>query len=468
MTQPMITRVHYYNGQGLRPLDLTDEQAYHIAMRRRHNIAGHSWGILSGLDLEVGSDGQPVVRSGLAIDGYGRELVVIIDTPVDVTFFDRRDSETLDVFLNYSTTLAPSIDTSEENFGVNAIPDREVETPTLQLEVPVPPPADRRRPSQVAPSDLAFGPDRLPPDDPARAWPVFLGQVLRKPGPTPGTKAYTVNQADRPYAGLVGADVVDPEAQVLLHLGSPADAASPRFAVRVAPPLPDDSAPGPALADTSPRLAIGGDGSISLAGKTTVAGDLTIDKGALILNDVARGGVVPPPQPWTIFQQGPPSALSGVERTHDIRIVIDPDVPDGGLIVGAFSQPQGTPKPAFQPCFAVGPDSVTVFGNLVVKGFITQNGQAVTIPDGTAATPAALAAFSAAQSSGVVGSPAISGKLDRAPFDLLAGLITDPNHHPALQTFLADKRLVSSLIDIITGADGGPAALTAAVVKGFV
>ena len=51
MDADRIVRVRYFDRQFLRPQDFTDEQTYHVAMRRRHNIAGHSWGILHGLAL---------------------------------------------------------------------------------------------------------------------------------------------------------------------------------------------------------------------------------------------------------------------------------------------------------------------------------------------------------------------------------------------------------------------------------
>jgi hypothetical protein len=53
-----ITRVNYYDGQYLGPTDFTDEQAYHVAMRRRHHLAHHTWGLVRGLTLAVDPDDQ--------------------------------------------------------------------------------------------------------------------------------------------------------------------------------------------------------------------------------------------------------------------------------------------------------------------------------------------------------------------------------------------------------------------------
>lgn len=78
-----IKRLNFYEGQYLGFKDLRDEQRYHIEMRRRHNIAHHSWGIVTGLDLEVKEtfkgSGQleAFVMPGFAVDGFGREIILL-------------------------------------------------------------------------------------------------------------------------------------------------------------------------------------------------------------------------------------------------------------------------------------------------------------------------------------------------------------------------------------------------------
>src|SRR5262245_60894202 len=76
-----VERVRYFDGQFLRTEDFADEQDYHVSMRRRHAVAGHSWGIVRGLDLLPG-DRQVSVAPGVAVDGYGREIVVVAPIPV--------------------------------------------------------------------------------------------------------------------------------------------------------------------------------------------------------------------------------------------------------------------------------------------------------------------------------------------------------------------------------------------------
>ncbi|MFN8564815.1 MAG: hypothetical protein U0703_25050 [Anaerolineae bacterium] len=69
MPDERIMRVHYYDRQFLRAQDFTDEQAYQIAMRRRHNLSHHIWGIVRGLELEFNQpDGVFVIKPGIAVD----------------------------------------------------------------------------------------------------------------------------------------------------------------------------------------------------------------------------------------------------------------------------------------------------------------------------------------------------------------------------------------------------------------
>ncbi len=73
-------RVHFYERQYLRAFDLVAEQMYHLEMRRRLNLALHLWGIVDGFDVAKGAlvPGAPeqfIVSPGMAIDGFGREIV---------------------------------------------------------------------------------------------------------------------------------------------------------------------------------------------------------------------------------------------------------------------------------------------------------------------------------------------------------------------------------------------------------
>jgi hypothetical protein len=77
-----IQRLRYFDGEYLRSNDFTDEQSYHVAMRRRLNLALHRYGVVEGLVLQQDADSVPPsllffsVSPGFAIDQNGREIVV--------------------------------------------------------------------------------------------------------------------------------------------------------------------------------------------------------------------------------------------------------------------------------------------------------------------------------------------------------------------------------------------------------
>jgi hypothetical protein len=81
-----IERLNYYEGEFLGAADFQAEQEYHREMRRRHNLGQHTWGIVTGLDLiqapsgNANSNGTIVdvfLQPGMAVDGFGREIVLL-------------------------------------------------------------------------------------------------------------------------------------------------------------------------------------------------------------------------------------------------------------------------------------------------------------------------------------------------------------------------------------------------------
>jgi len=78
-----VQRLRYFDGEYLRSYDFTDEQSYHIAMRRMMNMRLHLHGIVYGLEIVLDADsvlpGGPFffsIAPGMAIDQTGREIVV--------------------------------------------------------------------------------------------------------------------------------------------------------------------------------------------------------------------------------------------------------------------------------------------------------------------------------------------------------------------------------------------------------
>src|SRR5262249_36021880 len=79
----IVKRLNYYDHQFLRVPDFTDEQSYHLNMRRLHNSALHTWGIVQGLQVTLASGGTGTavtINAGVALDSSGREIVLPADT----------------------------------------------------------------------------------------------------------------------------------------------------------------------------------------------------------------------------------------------------------------------------------------------------------------------------------------------------------------------------------------------------
>jgi hypothetical protein len=94
MAADEISRVRYFERQFLRAIDFRAEQQYDRDARRRHALASHTWGIVTGLELhevpDAGGSGfvDVVLQPGVAIDGFGREIVCFDPVRLDGAIFE--------------------------------------------------------------------------------------------------------------------------------------------------------------------------------------------------------------------------------------------------------------------------------------------------------------------------------------------------------------------------------------------
>lgn len=119
-----IKLVNYYAGQQLRVDDFKDEQSYLIEMRWLHNRSLHTWGISKGLEVNQVDQRQVKINPGIAIDNYGRELVLLKETVIDVVA--KAPLSTSDIF--YLTISYPTDSTYS-----NKCSSRTVVTPLLDV-----------------------------------------------------------------------------------------------------------------------------------------------------------------------------------------------------------------------------------------------------------------------------------------------------------------------------------------------
>lgn len=348
MSDTTVTRVRYFDRQFLRTQDFVDEQAYHLALRRRHDIGHHIWGIVSGLEPTADADGNLSVGPGVAVDGYGRTLVLAERAFLSAGDFDDRASEELDVWLLYDRTGSDRSTRGYVDCGEEGSFYRWQERPLVRFDVPDPAFPDPREPESVPHGDLPFDPSRTPPDEVVQDWPVFLGRI-RRDRSDPKKTRYAMDLTGRPYAGLVGAAIEAPwNRAVRVELGGD-QTANATFAVF---PQPDGE---PAA------LAIDGAGAFELQGPMTLHGNLEIRDGFLELGVLENGPTsTEDERPWRIYR-----FQDKDQDAEELRI----EMGAGRVAVGAWSAKTNR----FEPCLTVSADSearcvVTVHGNLVVEG----------------------------------------------------------------------------------------------------
>ena len=360
MSENQITRVNYFERQFLRTQDFVDEQSYHVSMRRRHNIGPHRWGIVSGLELVV-EEGNFFVQPGMAVDGYGRELILPMRQPLSTSAFLDKGSNELDVWLVYErkgSDAPPAGYAGCGNGEGGALFYRWQETARARLEKHDPDFPDRRAPESIVAADLNFSPSRTPPED--ADWPVFLGQIVKDPT---NQQPYAVNLADRPYAGLVGESVVAPSGRTLVQIGAEQQEDVNRFAVYVAEALD------PADENPAPQLSIDHEGNLNVERDATLYGNLTVAGGRI---EFEAGAARAQPQPWSICHVEDTQNGTHELRVEMARVATGGVVGNNRVVVGAWFKGSND-KEEFQPCLTIDDNcTVTVHGNLVVLGQLTE------------------------------------------------------------------------------------------------
>lgn len=384
MTTDNITRVRYFEKQFLRTSDFATEQAYHIAMRRRHNIAHHYWGIINGLELAV-DEGGLFVKPGMAIDGYGRELVLGMRKPLSSDEFSKKSRDDLDVWLVYTRRSSDRAPEGYNSCGpAGAEYYRWQEEPLVRLSKPEAGGTRPREPESVPREVLNnTGPHLTPPDDPQQQWPVYLGRILRD-NSDPDNPIYSVDLANRPYAGLVGEAIKAPSGRAAVLLGDEVTAAtdeksatvqSSRFSVV----LSDDEC------SEREALRIDACGEITVKGKASIHGDVQVEGGAVEFKVGSGSGVQPcdespssgpgtKPRPWRMYRY---KCLDNADQeTEQLRIEMSPQLGEKGeVVIGAWSPDDER----FKPILRVSNDNkVIVHGDLIVEGQTT--GEVTPVP----------------------------------------------------------------------------------------
>ena len=369
MTAVPAMRVNYFDRQFLRLAEFRDEQAYHIALRRRHNLSHHSWGIVTGLAI-VKEETVLVLQPGLAVDGYGRELMLADRVTIDRAVFDRYGAARLDVWLEYelgSADAGAPADACDPLASGHEY--RAIETSHVVFERAAAADVDARSP-RVVPADVigASLPDT--PDDPKQRWPVYLGRVSMKLGPT-GAPELNVEQSALAYVGL-NAELIDhPANSARIELGhrwrAPATAdqrdiagetwtyqgeAGRAFAVFI-PGTDPDVALAPIISVTEQ--------STQIRGTTEIHGDLVLDGSTLVFPEAVAES--------TVKADHDPAIYRATNGGDELRIDLgDTATAARKLVIGVTKD--GQFRPVLEIAMPTGGTApqVTITGDLHVQG----------------------------------------------------------------------------------------------------
>lgn len=144
--EQMDRRPRYYDGQFLGSADFIDAQRYDIDRRRRHIRATCTPGVVSGLEVTGGVD-KVDIGAGAAVDGFGRQIVLVAAEEKGVRESDR--GKNLVLFIRYAETTSdqshsdqgtagytrfhemPAVDYVEE---VQAVPEHAIVIAALQVD----------------------------------------------------------------------------------------------------------------------------------------------------------------------------------------------------------------------------------------------------------------------------------------------------------------------------------------------
>lgn len=311
MTAEEVERVRYFERQYLTAEDLTAEQQYHRDMRRRHNLAHHTPGIVAGLRIEKKQSGTTFeywVLPGMAVDGYGREIIVLAPARLDTGLFDAvRGDRHAAVWIGYDEERAGA-----PGYGWADCEDpgeayrRTVETWQIVVE-----PGNRThdavyvdgRQLTALPEDEAVPYQELPDASAHPLWLVRLGTVHIVDGVLADTGDDRLNES-RVYVRAVASEVLAPDDSLVLR---------PR--TRFAEGKVDDGD----FASVEGRLRVDG--------RLTAKADVHVDGGKVWLNPT--GG---PAGPDLLVTRG--LRAGGAGHTVRVQLGTQADQPDTSLSVG--------------------------------------------------------------------------------------------------------------------------------------
>ncbi len=238
-----IERLHYYERQFLGALDFEAQQTYLRDLQRRHALGQHTWGIVVGLELMAqpsangGDEIDVFISAGMAIDGFGREIILMYPVQLDLGLFDGfTATKHYEVWLAYTEELAQRPAFGYEQCDLESQFSRVRETYRVLVGTqPKPQDPIMVDGKEAAPLDPTITPtpddllnaipddqsvpyQEFPDDEFVNRWLIRLGSV--RCDPLNGMLLTTTPEKlaeDRRYVGVVAEDVYAPAATLKLR-----------------------------------------------------------------------------------------------------------------------------------------------------------------------------------------------------------------------------------------------------------
>ncbi|MDG0022880.1 polymer-forming cytoskeletal protein [Trinickia sp. Y13] len=115
MTQAMVSRVNYFDGEALLRSDFDAEQLYHKGARERLSAGVFRAGVVSGLDVtwDARAPTQVTVKAGMALDCNGREIVLLDDETVPLVSLSDGKQNFLTMSYRELLAVAPEMPATE-------------------------------------------------------------------------------------------------------------------------------------------------------------------------------------------------------------------------------------------------------------------------------------------------------------------------------------------------------------------
>lgn len=312
-------RVHYRERQRLRAADLRGEQEYLLALAGRHNVGVHGWGIVRGLGIDF-TGGVLKINPGLAVDGYGRQLLLTDRVTVDLG----KVAIEKNVYLHYCERPAGGCN------GVNTIwrDSAEILLTDELLELP----------DEVSQLEDARASGR---SENAGFWPVLLATISAVAQQNPVEFQFETDRSGCSFAGLIASRMVAPSGSALISLGRE----------RLADPYPFRIAVRDSNGVQRDRFTIDFDGRTQLTGDLIVTGsnleDVVVPVGdsQVVLSPRRSAGSRLTRKLVSKFENGKPIVVVELRdskgQVEQTKILADPpDNRPASIVLSSLARPQ--------------------------------------------------------------------------------------------------------------------------------